>query len=112
MESRRRVLATVYRQVVASIREPTAVRVLAKRLTINRKFHVATKRYGVKQIQNGTILLTPTNRVPRISHLLALTHHCFRLVRTGAIINQSELVHFKGQTPKNNYNEMYFQKRH
>jgi hypothetical protein len=31
---------------------------------------------------------------PRISRLLALAHHCFRLVQTGAIINQSDLAHF------------------
>jgi hypothetical protein len=33
-------------------------------------------------------------RIPRISRLLALAHHCFQLVRTGATINQSELAHF------------------
>ncbi|MFN7875699.1 MAG: hypothetical protein ACK5PB_10285 [Pirellula sp.] len=32
--------------------------------------------------------------MPRISRLLALAHHCYRLVQTGAIINQSELAHF------------------
>lgn len=32
--------------------------------------------------------------MPRISSLLALAHHCFQLVRTEAIINQSELAHF------------------
>ena len=64
------------------------------RLTINRKFHVATKRCGSKQIQSGTASVTPAGRVPRISRLLALAHHCFRLVQTGAIINQSELAYF------------------
>ncbi len=63
-------------------------------LTINRKFHVATKRCGSKQIQSGTASVTPAGRVPRISRLLALAHHCFRLVQTGAIINQPELAHF------------------
>ena len=64
------------------------------RLTINRKFHVATKRCGSKQIQSGTASVTSAGRVPRISRLLALAHHCFRLVLTGAIINQSELAYF------------------
>jgi hypothetical protein len=64
------------------------------RLTINRQFHVATKRSGTKQIQSGTKPLTPVGRVPRISRLLALAHHCFGLVQSGAIINQSELAHF------------------
>ncbi len=36
----------------------------------------------------------PAGRVPRISRLLALAHHCFRVVQSGAIINQSELAHF------------------
>lgn len=67
---------------------------MTERLTINRQFHVATKRSGPKQIQSGAKPVTPTGRVPRISRLLALAHHCFRLVRTGAIINQSELAHF------------------
>ena len=64
------------------------------RLTINRKFHVATKRCGSKQIQSGTASVTSAGRVPRISRLLALAHHCFSLVQSGAIINQSELAYF------------------
>jgi hypothetical protein len=67
---------------------------MTERLTINRQFHVATKRSGTKQIQSGTMPVTPAGRVPRISRLLALAHHCYRLVQTGAIINQSELAHF------------------
>ncbi len=67
---------------------------MTERLTINRPFHVAIKRSGTKQIQNGAKPFIPAGRVPRISRLLALAHHCFRLVQTGAIINQSELAHF------------------
>ena len=63
-------------------------------LTINRPFHVATKRSGTKQIRSGAKPVVPAGRVPRISRLLALAHHCFRLVQTRAIINQSELAHF------------------
>ena len=70
---------------------------MTERLTINRQFHVATKRSGTKQIKSGAASVTPPGRVPRISRLLALAHHCFRLVQSGAIINQSELAHF-GQT--------------
>ena len=61
---------------------------------INRPFHVAIKRSGTKQIQSGAIVVATAGRVPRISRLLALAHHCFRLVQSGAIINQSELAHF------------------
>jgi hypothetical protein len=67
---------------------------MTERLTINCQFHVATKRSGTKQIQGGTMPVTPVGRVPRISRLLALAHHCFRLVQSEAIINQSELAHF------------------
>lgn len=67
---------------------------MTERLTTNRQFHVATKRSGTKQIQSGTMPVTPAGRVPRISRLLALAHHCFRLVQSGAIINQSELAHY------------------
>jgi hypothetical protein len=67
---------------------------MTERLTINRQFHVATKRSGTKQMQSGTRPVTPAGRVPRISRLLALAHHCYRLVQSGAIINQSELAHF------------------
>jgi hypothetical protein len=67
---------------------------MTERLTINRQFHVAIKRSGTKRIQSGAIVVTPAGRVPRISRLLALAHHCFRLVKSGAIINQSELAYF------------------
>lgn len=67
---------------------------MTERLTINRQFHVATKRSGTKQIQRGAAPVTSAGRVPRISRLLALAHHCFQMLRTGAIINQSELAHF------------------
>jgi hypothetical protein len=67
---------------------------MTERVTINRLLHVAIKRSGTKQIQSGAIVVTPVGRVPRISRLLALAHHCFRLVQSGAIINQSELAYF------------------
>jgi hypothetical protein len=67
---------------------------MTERLTINRPFHVAIKRSGTKQIQSGGKPAISAGRVPRITRLLALAHHCFRLVQSGAIINQSELAHF------------------
>lgn len=67
---------------------------MTESLTINRQFHVATKRSGTKQIQSGAKPVILAGRVPRISRLLALAHHCFRLVQSGAIINQSELAHY------------------
>lgn len=66
---------------------------MTERLTINRQFQVATKRGGAKRIQIGAKPVIPAGRVPRISRLLALAHCCFRLVQSGAIINQSELAH-------------------
>ena len=67
---------------------------MTERLTIKRQFHVATKRSGTKKIQSGAKTIIPAGRVSRISRLVALAHHCYRLVQTGAIINQSELAHF------------------
>lgn len=66
---------------------------MIERRAINRQFHGATKRSGTKQIQSGAKTVIPAGRVPRISPLRALAHHCFRLVQSGAIINQSELAH-------------------
>ena len=67
---------------------------MSEPLTINRKFHVATKRDGRKQLQSGKPSTKPKGRVPRIARLLALAHRCRRLVRDGVIINQSELAHY------------------
>ena len=63
-------------------------------LTIHRTFHVAKKHRGRKEFRSGVQPIVLTGRVPRISRLLALAHHCFSLVQSGAIINQSELAHF------------------
>ncbi len=57
-------------------REPTGACTMTERLTINRQFHVATKRSGTKQIESGAKPVIPAGRVPRISRLLALAHHC------------------------------------
>jgi hypothetical protein len=63
-------------------------------ITINRQFHDATRRSGTKQIQNGAKPVILSGRVSRISRLLTLAHHCFRLVQSRTVINQSELAHF------------------
>ena len=63
-------------------------------LTIHRPFHVSKKHRGRKELHSGVRPVAPTGRVPRISRLLALAHHCRDLVRSGAVINQSELAYF------------------
>jgi len=63
-------------------------------LTIHRPFHVAKKHRGRKEFHSGVQATVPIGRVPRISRLLALAHHCRDLVRSGAVINQSELAYF------------------
>ena len=63
-------------------------------LTIHRTFHVAKKHRGRKEFRSGVQPIVLTGRVPRISRLLALAHHCRDLVGSGAVINQSELAYF------------------
>lgn len=67
---------------------------MSKPLTINRSFHVQTRRNGSKSLANGKAPTKPQGRVPRITRLLALAHRCRELVRDGVIINQSELAHY------------------
>ena len=67
---------------------------MTKPLTINRSFHVQTRRNGSKKLAEGKALTKPVGRVPRIARLLALAHHCRKLIRDGVIINQSELAHY------------------
>ena len=64
------------------------------KLTVNRSFHVQTRRNGSKSLADGEAPTKPQGRVPRITRLLALAHHCRDLVRDGVIINQSELAHY------------------
>ena len=63
-------------------------------LTINRSFHVQTRRNGSKNLANGKAPDKPAGRIQRIVRLLALAHRCRDLVRDGVIINQSELAHY------------------
>ena len=69
-------------------------------IVIHRPFHVAKKHRGRKELHSGVRPVAPTGRVPRISRLLALAYHCRDLVRSGAVINQSELAYF-GQISTN-----------
>ena len=64
------------------------------KLTVNRSFHVQTRRNGSKSLADGKAPSKPLGRVPRITRLLALAHRCRDLVRDGVIINQSELAHY------------------
>ena len=64
------------------------------KLTVNRSFHVQTRRNGSKSLAGGKAPTKPQGRVPRITRLLALAHRCRDLVRDGVIINQSELAHY------------------
>ena len=64
------------------------------KLTVNRSFHVQTRRNGSKSLADGKAPIKPLGRVPRITRLLALAHRCRDLVRNGVIINQSELAHY------------------
>ncbi len=64
------------------------------KLTVNRSFHVQTRRNGSKSLADGKAPTKPQGRVPRITRLLALAHRCRKLVRDGVIINQSELAHY------------------
>lgn len=67
---------------------------MTKPLTINRSFHVQTRRNGSKKLAKGKASSKPAGRVPRIARLLALAHHCRKLIHDGVIINQSELAHY------------------
>ena len=67
---------------------------MTKPLTINRSFHVQTRRNGSKKPANGKASTKPAGRFPRIARLLALAHRCRDLVRDGVIINQSELAQY------------------
>ena len=64
------------------------------KLTVNRSFHVQTRRNGSKSLADGKAPTKPQGRIPRITRLLALAHRCRDLVRDGVIINQSELAHY------------------
>ena len=64
------------------------------KLTVNRPFHVQTRRNGSKLLADGKAPTKQQGRIPRIARLLALAHHCRNLIRKGAIINQSELAHY------------------
>ncbi|NND98820.1 MAG: hypothetical protein HKN47_15985 [Pirellulaceae bacterium] len=64
------------------------------KLTVNRSFHVQTRRNGSKALANGKASTKPLGRIQRIARLLALAHRSRDLVRDGVVINQSELAHY------------------
>ncbi|MDP6447689.1 MAG: hypothetical protein QF805_28080 [Pirellulaceae bacterium] len=63
-------------------------------LKVTRKFHVACRQHGRKQIRDGSAPDVPVGRVPRIARLMALAIRCDQLIRDGVIANQSELADF------------------
>ncbi|MBO11256.1 MAG: hypothetical protein CMJ68_10880 [Planctomycetaceae bacterium] len=63
-------------------------------LKVTRKFHVARRHHGRKQLRDGEAADLPTGRVPRIARLMTLAIRCDQLIRDGVIANQSELAEF------------------
>lgn len=63
-------------------------------LKVTRKFHVARRQHGRKQLRDGAENDVPTGRVPRIARLMALAIRCDQLIHDGVIANQSELAEF------------------
>lgn len=63
-------------------------------LKVTRKFHVARRQHGRKQLHDGVASDVPAGRVPRIARLMALAIRCDQLIRDGVIANQSELANF------------------
>ena len=61
---------------------------------VTRKFHVARRHHGRKQLHDGVASDVPAGRVPRIARLMALAIRCDQLIRDGVIANQSELAEF------------------
>ena len=63
-------------------------------LRVTRKFHVARRQHGRKQLHDGVASDVPAGRVPRIARLMALAILCDQLIRDGIVANQSELAQF------------------
>ncbi|MDP6722779.1 MAG: hypothetical protein QGF59_29215 [Pirellulaceae bacterium] len=63
-------------------------------LKVTRKFHVACRQHGRKQIRDGSAPDVPVGRVPRIGRLMALAIRCDQLIGDGVVANQSELANF------------------
>ncbi|GIW97566.1 MAG: hypothetical protein KatS3mg111_0899 [Pirellulaceae bacterium] len=63
-------------------------------LKVTRKFHLARRQHGRKQLHDGVASDVPAGRVPRIARLMALAIRCEKLIRDGVIANQSELADF------------------
>jgi hypothetical protein len=59
-----------------------------------RKFHVARRQHGRKQLRDGAASEVPAGRIPRIARLMALAIRCDQLIHDGVIANQSELAEF------------------
>ena len=60
--------------------------------TVTRKVHFRSGHGGQKQLRKGTAAKVPTERVPRISRLMALAIHFDRLIRDGKVKDYAELA--------------------
>lgn len=56
-------------------------------LKVTRKFHIARRQHGRKQLHDGVASDVPAGRVPRIARLMALAIRCDKLIRDGVIAN-------------------------
>ena len=63
-------------------------------LKVTRKFHVARRQHGRKQLHDGVASDVPAGRVPRIARLMAVAIRCDQLIRDHVIANQSQLAEF------------------
>ena len=63
-------------------------------LKVTRKFHVARRQHGRKQLHDGVASDVRAGCVPRIARLMALAIRCEQLIRDGIIANQSALADF------------------
>jgi hypothetical protein len=63
-------------------------------LTVTREFHVTRRHFGQKRFRDGVAREVPVGRIPRIARLMALAIRCEKLIRDGAVADQSELARF------------------
>ena len=61
---------------------------------LSRKFHIAREGLGRKRFREGEEAAKPTERVQRVSRVMALAIQCDQLIRDGMMKNQSELAHY------------------
>ncbi|OHB45940.1 MAG: hypothetical protein A2Y13_05300 [Planctomycetes bacterium GWC2_45_44] len=67
---------------------------MSDQLTVTRKIHFATRAKGRRQILPGQepVRDLPTERIPRISRLMALAIHFDGIIRAGGILDYADLA--------------------